>query len=272
MSDVILSIKDLSVTFGKKGTKPAVEKVSYELKRGEVLGVVGESGSGKSVSSLAIMDLLPNTSKVEAKELMLDGKNLLAMSHRERRGLLGNTIAMIFQDALNSLDPVYTIGDQMIEVLRLYEPGKNEQEYFKQAVDLLNQVGIKQPELRMKAYPHELSGGMLQRIGIAMAISAKPKVLIADEPTTALDVLIQNQIIDLLMEIKERHNMSLIFISHNLALVSQIVDRIVVMQSGQVVETGAVKDIFLHPKQPYTINLIKSLPQFARHLSSIDLD
>lgn len=272
MSEVILEVKDLSVTFGKKNQKPTVKNVSYNLERGKILGIVGESGSGKSVTSLAIMDLLGNDVKVDAKELKLDGMDLLKMSHKERRKLLGTTISIIFQDALNSLDPVYTIGDQMVEVLQLYKPGKSYADYWQEAIELLIKVGITHPETRMKNYPHELSGGMLQRVVIAMAISSNPKVLIADEPTTALDVIIQNQIIDLILELQKANNMSLIFISHNLALVSQIVDHIVVMKDGEVVERGTVQEIFTRPKEKYTLNLIKSLPQFANHLEPIELN
>lgn len=270
MSEKALSVKDLSVTFGSgKNQFKAVKNISYDVNHGEILGIVGESGSGKSVSSLAIMGLLGKTAKIEAEHIHVDGLDFKSMSAKERRKYLGKTISIVFQDALNSLDPTYTIGEQLIEALELHNPGQSTAQYKQQAIELLNQVGIKEPESRLKAYPHQLSGGMLQRVMIAIAISSHPKILIADEPTTALDVIIQEQIVQLLLDIQKKNNMTLVFISHNLALISEISDRIIVMRNGEIVETGTVKDIFLHPTQQYTVNLINSLPQFAKNLQPI---
>ncbi|MFC6277206.1 ABC transporter ATP-binding protein [Psittacicella hinzii] len=271
MNKIALAVKNLKVTFGKK-KEPTLKGISYEVEQGQILGVVGESGSGKSISSLAILDLLDKTAKVEAEQIQVDGIDFLALSRKEKRAHLGKTISIIFQDALNALDPTFTIGEQMIETLELHDPGKSNKEYRARAIELLVQVGITEPESRLTAYPHQLSGGQLQRIMIAMVISSNPKVLIADEPTTALDVIIQNQIVELLLEIQHKTKMTLIFISHNLALISEIADKIIVMRRGEIVETGSVADIFLNPQEDYTLALINSLPQFARNLQPIRIN
>lgn len=266
-------VENLSVAFGKKKHRiEVVKNVSYSVEAGKILGIVGESGSGKSVSSLAVMNLLDKNAHVTADKIELAGMNLLDMTSKERHKLLGRNVSMIFQDALNSLDPTYTIGDQMIEALRLYYPSESDEQYRTRALELLEQVGIREAEARLTVYPHQLSGGMLQRIVIAIAISSRPELLICDEPTTALDVIIQNQIVQLLLDIQKKNNMTMIFISHNLALISEIADYIIVMRNGQVVESGTVDDIFLNAKQPYTISLIKSLPQFTKNLQPIEID
>lgn len=272
MSEFALKVKNLTVSFGKgKRQVTVVKNLTYDVKAGEVLGIVGESGSGKSVSSLAIMGLLDKNAAIQADEIEVAGIDFKKLTPKELRQHLGKTISIVFQDALNSLDPSYTIGQQLIEVLELNNPGKSYQDYQLQAIELLNQVGIKQPESRMKSYPHELSGGMLQRIMIAIAISSNPKILIADEPTTALDVIIQDQIVKLLLDIQAKNNMTLIFISHNLGLVSEIASNVIVMRQGEIVERGSVKEIFQNPQQDYTINLINSLPQFTKNLQPIDI-
>lgn len=270
MSNNALTVKNLKVTFGKKTNKPTLKGVSFTAPAGKVLGVVGESGSGKSVTSLAVLDLLGKVAHIEADTIEVDGIDFLNLSVKQKRPYLGKVISYIFQDALNALDPTYTIGQQIIETLQVHEPGKSSKEYHQQAVKLLEEVGIKDPESRLSSYPHQLSGGQLQRIMIGIAISSKPKILIADEPTTALDVIIQKQIVDLLLKIQRDNNMTMIFISHNLALISEIADKIIVMRKGEIVEEGSVDDIFLHPKQDYTRALISSLPQFARNLQPID--
>lgn len=267
---VVVDVRNLCVKFGKKKNQTtAVNKISYQVHQGEILGIVGESGSGKSVSSLAIMGLLPKTANVSADAILVDGVDFQSLSAREHRKHLGKTISIVFQDALNSLDPCYTIGEQMIEVLELHFPEKSRKEHRERAIELLTQVGITNPEARLAAYPHEMSGGMLQRVMIAIAISSNPKILIADEPTTALDVVIQKQIVDLLLKIQKENNMTMIFISHNLALISEIADRVIVMRAGQIVEQGSVNQIFTQPSQEYTIALINSLPQFAQNLRPI---
>lgn len=272
MEKHVLAVKNLQVVFGKKKNPATVKGISYAVEQGKILGIVGESGSGKSISSLAILDLLGKNAHISAEQIEIAGEDWLKLSAKEKRKRLGTTISMIFQDALNSLDPTQTIGQQMIETLEVHEPGNSYQVYRNKCVSLLEQVGIIRPEDRLNSYPHQLSGGQLQRIMIAIAISSKPKILIADEPTTALDVIIQKQIVDLLLQIQRNNNMSMIFISHNLALISEIADHIIVMKDGEIVESGSVADVFLHPQQAYTKRLLNSLPQFATNLQPIKIN
>lgn len=259
----LLSVKNLSVTFGT-GENPfrAVDRLSYEVNPGEVLGIVGESGSGKSVSSLALMGLIDFPGKVKADELVFEGKKLLAMKDKERRKITGDDIAMIFQDPMTALNPCFTVGNQIMEAIAVHQGGSKKERKTK-AIELLRQVGIPAPETRINAYPHQLSGGMSQRVMIAMAIACDPKLLIADEPTTALDVTIQAQIIDLLLELQRKKNMGLILITHDLALVAEAADRVVVMYAGQVVESGPAEQVFHNPNHPYTEALMASLPESA---------
>ncbi|RIY34165.1 hypothetical protein CKF54_01670 [Psittacicella hinzii] len=271
MTNNILSVKNLKVTFGKKTNPPTLKGISFVAPEGKILGVVGESGSGKSITSLAILDILGKSAHIEAEEIKLDGIDFFNLPKKQKRNYLGKTISYIFQDALNALDPTYTIGKQIIETLQVHHPKKSVREYEEMAVELLEQVGITEPRSRLDYYPHQLSGGQLQRIMIGIAISSKPKILIADEPTTALDVIIQKQIVDLLLKIQKENNMTMIFISHNLALISEISDHIIVMSQGEIVEEGSVSDIFLNPQQEYTRALISSLPQFAKNLEPIKL-
>ncbi|MDU8924483.1 dipeptide ABC transporter ATP-binding protein [Pasteurellaceae bacterium LIM206] len=268
----LLNVNRLSVHFGDKNTPfKAVDRVSYEVKQGEVLGIVGESGSGKSVSSLAIMGLIDFPGRVSAQSLSFDGSDLLSLSEKQKRKLVGSEISMIFQDPMTSLNPCYTVGYQIMEALKVHQGGSRKQRR-ERTIELLKQVGIPAPESRLDVYPHQLSGGMSQRVMIAMAIACKPKLLIADEPTTALDVTIQAQIVDLLLSLQKRENMALILITHDLALVAEAAQRIIVMYAGQVVEEGNANEIFKAPRHPYTQALLRSLPEFAQgktHLQSL---
>ena len=265
----LLDVKELSVHFGDKNTPfKAVDRISYQVAQGEVLGIVGESGSGKSVSSLAIMGLIDHPGRVSAESLQFENTNLLTLNNKAKRQLIGADVAMIFQDPMTSLNPAYTVGFQIMEALKTHEGGTKKARKDR-TLELLRLVGIPDPESRMNVYPHQLSGGMSQRVMIAMAIACRPKLLIADEPTTALDVTIQAQIMELLLELQKKECMSLILITHDLALVAEAADRIIVMYAGQIVEEGTAKDIFREPKHPYTQALLRSLPEFAEGKSRL---
>ena len=266
----LLDVKELSVHFGDKNTpfKP-VDRISYQVAQGEVLGIVGESGSGKSVSSLAIMGLIDHPGRVSAESLQFENTNLLTLESKAKRQLIGADVAMIFQDPMTSLNPAYTVGFQIMEALKTHEGGTKKARKDR-TLELLRLVGIPDPESRIDVYPHQLSGGMSQRVMIAMAIACRPKLLIADEPTTALDVTIQAQIMELLLELQKKECMSLILITHDLALVAEAADRIIVMYAGQIVEEGTTKDIFREPKHPYTQALLRSLPEFAEGKSRLE--
>ena len=266
----LLDVKELSVHFGDKNTPfKAVDRISYQVAQGEVLGIVGESGSGKSVSSLAIMGLIDHPGRVSAKSLQFENTNLLTLESKAKRQLIGADVAMIFQDPMTSLNPAYTVGFQIMEALKTHEGGTKKARKDR-TLELLRLVGIPDPESRIDVYPHQLSGGMSQRVMIAMAIACRPKLLIADEPTTALDVTIQAQIMELLLELQKKECMSLILITHDLALVAEAADRIIVMYAGQIVEEGTAKDIFREPKHPYTQALLRSLPEFAEGKSRLE--
>lgn len=258
--DILLEVNDLSISFfNKSGEIQAVRNISYTLRKGEVLGIVGESGSGKSVSSHGILRLTPDTGKVKNGEILFHGKDILKMSKKELQELRGNKIAMIFQDPMTSLDPLFTVEYQLNESLKkhtnLDAAGRRNR-----MIELLTLVGINQPERRVKQYPYEFSGGMRQRVMIAMALSCDPELLIADEPTTALDVTIQAQIIDLLKELKQKLGMAIIFITHDLGVVSDICDKIIVMYAGKIVENGTSRQIFYDKRHPYTEGLLASVP------------
>ncbi|MES2937119.1 MAG: ABC transporter ATP-binding protein [Pseudomonadota bacterium] len=257
----LLEIEDLHVEFPTQGgTMHAVEGVSLTLEEGEVLGIVGESGSGKSVSMMALMGLIAWPGRVRAKALRFAGHDLLGISDRERRRLVGKDMAMIFQEPTTSLNPCFTIGFQLVEALRLHSPlDKNSAR--RRAVELLEQVGIPSPEARLNDYPHQLSGGMNQRVMIAMAISCNPRLLIADEPTTALDVTIQAQILDLLRELQRERGMALVLITHNMGVVSEMAQRVAVMYAGQVMEQQRAEALFTRPQHPYTEALLSALPE-----------
>jgi len=259
----LLTIDKLSVHFGDEGTPfRAVDRISYQVEQGQVVGIVGESGSGKSVSSLAIMGLIDFPGRVMAENLVFNGRDLQKISDGERRQLIGADIAMIFQDPMTSLNPCYTVGFQIMEAIKVHQGG-NRKTRRQRAIDLLTLVGIPAPASRLDVYPHQLSGGMSQRVMIAMAIACRPKLLIADEPTTALDVTIQAQIIELLLDLQQRENMALVLITHDLALVAEAAHHIIVMYAGQVVETGKATEIFRAPRHPYTQALLRALPEFA---------
>ena len=257
----LLNVDKLSVHFGDVGSEfRAVDRISYSVNQGEVVGIVGESGSGKSVSSLAIMGLIDYPGRVMADKLEFNGRDLQRISEKERRQLVGAEVAMIFQDPMTSLNPCFTVGYQIMEAIKVHQGG-NKQTRRQRAIDLLNLVGIPDPASRLDVYPHQLSGGMSQRVMIAMAIACRPKLLIADEPTTALDVTIQAQIIELLLDLQQQENMALVLITHDLALVAEAAHKIIVMYAGQVVETGDAKDIFRAPRHPYTQALLSATPR-----------
>jgi oligopeptide/dipeptide ABC transporter ATP-binding protein len=259
--DALLDVRNLKTHFHvMDGTVPAVDGVSFSLGRGQTLGIVGESGSGKSVTALTIMRLLdiPPAEIVEG-EVWFDGQEILRVPLEQMRKLRGNDMAMIFQEPLTSLNPVFTVGDQIAEQVELHKKVKKK-EAWDRAIESLRLVGIPLPERRVKQYPHEMSGGMRQRVMIAMALSCEPKLLIADEPTTALDVTIQAQILELLKTIQQRTGSALMLITHDLGVVAEMVDNIIVMYAGQIVEQGTVDQVLLTPKDPYTMGLLESIP------------
>lgn len=257
----LLSVNDFEVSFfTHAGEVKAVRGISYELEHGEVMGIVGESGSGKSVSSYGLMGIIPEPGKIINGSIVFDGKEITTMSEKDMTHIRGKEVSMIFQDPMTSLNPVYTVGNQINESLKKHTDLDKRQRKDR-IIELFNLVGINQPEKRMNQYPHEFSGGMRQRVMIAMALACNPKLLIADEPTTALDVTIQAQIIELMKELKDKINMSIIFITHDLGVVSEICDKVAVMYAGNIVESGNIDDIFYHPKHPYTWGLLKSIPK-----------
>ena len=258
---MLLSVKNLSTEFPvKKGIVRAVEDVSFDVDAGEILAIVGESGSGKSVTSLSVMGLLAEPGHVAGGSMEFEGKDLTKLSEKQYRELRGNDMAMIFQEPMTSLNPVYRVGKQITEAIRTHEK-VSKAEAKTRAVDLLRKVGIPSPEARINDYPHQMSGGMRQRVMIAMALACNPKLLIADEPTMALDVTIQAQILDLLRRLRDDTGMAVLLITHDLGVVSETADRVVVMYCGQVVEEADVRELFDHPMHPYTLGLLKSIPR-----------
>jgi oligopeptide/dipeptide ABC transporter ATP-binding protein len=263
MNDPALSVRHLSVDFKTDdGVVHAVDDVSFDLARSETLGIVGESGSGKTVTSLAVLGLLPSTASISG-EAIFAGENLIGRSEKQLQPLRGNRIAMIFQDALAALNPVHRVGDQIVEAIAVHRKD-SEHEMRARAVELLDLVGIPEPRDRAQRYPHEFSGGMRQRAMIAMAIANDPDVLIADEPTTALDVTIQAQVLDVLERIQERTQTAIILITHDLGVVAGVADRVMVMYAGREAELGSVEDVFYRPSHPYTRGLLASLPRLDR--------
>lgn len=254
----------MSTVFGAKKEKiRAIDGVSFYVCRGEMVGIVGESGCGKSVTSQSIMRLYDEKEEVSySGTVRFEGENLMEIPYKEMDKIRGNRIAMIFQDALSSLNPVYTVGNQVVEAICIHQ-NVEKKEAWQKAVEMLTKVGISEPEKRMWQYPHELSGGMRQRVMIAIALCCKPDLLIADEPTTALDVTVQAQIMDLIQQLKEEENMGVILITHDMAVVAENCDRVIVMYLGQMVEEASVTDIFEYPLHPYTIGLIQSIPQMT---------
>jgi len=260
----VLDIQDLKTYFFTyEGVAKAVDGVSYRLAEGEPLGVVGESGCGKSVTALSVLRLIPvPPGKVVGGQILFKGQNLLSLPEDEMRKIRGNRISMIFQEPMTSLNPVFTVGNQIQETFRLHQ-GLSKKDSLEKTVEMLKFVNIPTPEKCVERYPHELSGGMRQRVMIAMALACKPEILIADEPTTALDVTIQAQILDLMTKLKEELGMAIILITHNLGVIAEMVRRVLVMYAGKIVEEAKTKTLFENPRHPYTLGLLKSIPRLG---------
>ena len=271
---VLLDVQGLKTYFHTfKGVVKAVDNVSFSLKEGEILGIVGESGSGKSVTSFSILKLVEDPGVVDADHIMFDGKDLAKISERDMSKIRGKDISMVFQDPMTSLNPLYTIQRQMEEVLILHEPQMNKAQRRERCIELLHAVGIPNPEERLKEYPNQFSGGMRQRVIIAIALATNPKLLIADEPTTALDVTIQAQILNLIRDLQKELNMTVIYITHDLGVVSELCDTVIVMYNGHIVEKAPVADIFREPLHPYTQGLLSAIPRITKErkpLSTIE--
>ncbi|MEN9808941.1 MAG: hypothetical protein RLZZ488_508 [Pseudomonadota bacterium] len=260
----LLEVKNLVTSFKIGGREfNAVDNCSFSVRRGKTLGIVGESGCGKSVTSLSVMRLIPSPpGSIRSGEILFEGRNLLKLSEEEMRTLRGNKISMIFQEPMTSLNPVFTIGDQISEVFRIHR-GKSKKEARELSIEMLRKVRIPSPEQRIDEYPHQLSGGMRQRVMIAIALACEPKLLIADEPTTALDVTIQAQILALMNELQQERDMSTILITHDLGVVAETCDDVVVMYGGQIVERSTAEQLFRQPKHPYTLGLLESIPRLG---------
>lgn len=259
---MLLEVEHLSTEFTtRRGKVRAIRDVSFSIKEGEILALVGESGSGKSVTSLSIMGLLNSNGRVvEGSKIVFDGQNLLELSEHKLQKIRGNSISMIFQEPMTSLNPIFTVGDQILESILLHTK-LSKKEAQEKLIDLLDTVGIPNPQKRIHDYPHQMSGGMRQRIMIAMAMACEPKLLIADEPTTALDVTIQAQILDLIYRMRDKFNISVLLITHDLGVVAEAADRVAVMYCGRIVEEGSTQEILTDPKHPYTLGLLKSIPR-----------
>ena len=264
-AETILEVRDLCVEFKTaEGTVQAVDHLNYTLHKGEKLGIVGESGSGKSVSSLGMMQLIPNPpGKITQGEILYKGQDLVKFSEKEMQKIRGNEISMIFQEPMTSLNPIIKCGKQIAESLTLHR-GMKKKEAMEEAVKLMKAVGIANPEVRAYEYPHQMSGGMRQRVMIAMALACQPQILIADEPTTALDVTIQAQILDLIRYMNETMGTSIIFITHDLGVVSELCETVIVMYTGHIVEQAPAKDLFEDPKHPYTVGLLNAIPRITK--------
>ena len=262
MTEPVLTVEELRCGFHTEGGyQRVVDGVSFSLAAGGTLGLVGESGCGKTVSALALMGLLPRPAGVvESGRILFGGRDLAALTPNELREFRGRQVGMIFQEPMTALNPVHTVGRQLLETLRIYEPRAEQAALRRRAIELLEQVGIPEPAQRLNEYPHQLSGGMRQRVMIAIAISGRPKVLIADEPTTALDVTVQAQILDLLETLQQEHGMAMLFITHDLGVVAELCDDVLVMYAGRVAERGPVRQLFSAPRHPYTQGLIHSVP------------
>ncbi|MDD2605968.1 MAG: ABC transporter ATP-binding protein [Desulfobacteraceae bacterium] len=266
MNNTILRVERLSVSFAtEKGRLTAVEDVSFSLRRGETLGLVGESGCGKSVTALSIMRLLPRPAgRIEAGRIMLENTDLLRLPAADLPGLRGRRIAMIFQEPMTALNPVHRLGQQVAEAVHLHRPELDEKAVGQEVVAMLKQVRIPEPTSRVKAYPHQISGGMRQRVMIAMALAARPDILIADEPTTALDVTIQAQILSLMRDLQAETGTAIIFITHDLGVIAELCHRVAVMYAGRIVESAAVETLFRSPRHPYTQGLLAAIPRLDR--------
>jgi oligopeptide/dipeptide ABC transporter ATP-binding protein len=261
--DVLLSVNNLSTSFDTdEGRVTVLDDISFDLLHGESLGVVGESGCGKSVTALSIMRLLPKPAgRIDKGSIEYEGNDLLSLTISQMHTIRGKKIAMIFQEPMTALNPVHRIGKQLGEVYQIHFPDMTEDEIYAAQLEMLNKVGIPAPEKRLREYPHQLSGGMRQRVMIAMALSCKPDILIADEPTTALDVTTQNQILELMRELQKDINMSIIFITHDLGVIAEMCDRVIVMYAGRIVEQAPVNEIYARPRHPYTKGLLASIPK-----------
>ncbi len=266
----LLEVKDLYTTFKTKhGEVKAVNGVSFDLAPGEIMAIVGESGSGKSVTAMSILQLVARNGKISGGEILFEGEDLVKKSDKEMRSIRGKDISMIFQDPMSCLNPVFTIGWQLDEVLRLHNKGMSKADRTARIIDMLEQVGMSNPEARLKQYPHELSGGMRQRIMIAMSLLLDPKLLIADEPTTALDVTIQAQIMDLIVELAKKMGTAVILITHDLGVVAGVADKVMVMYAGEVVEKADLRDLYYQPAHPYTHGLLGALPRLNMEKNSL---
>ena len=266
--DEILQVNGLKTSFlNSNGETQAVRGVSFTVHKGEALGIVGESGSGKSVTSMSILQLLASTGRIREGEVLFEGKDLTKATRKEMREIRGGKIAMIFQDPMSSLNPLARVGKQVEEMIATHEPNLSKQERQARALELFRLVRIPEPEKRYHSYPHEFSGGMRQRVMIAMALACKPEILIADEPTTALDVTIQDQILKLLRQLQAEMGMSIIFITHDLGVVAELCSRVLVMYGGMVMEEAPIDDIFHRPRHPYTMGLLASIPNIKQDKS-----
>ena len=261
----LLSVRDLVTTFRTEaGVFPAVDCISFDVAAGEALGIVGESGSGKSVTALSILGLLPDPpGRVASGSIRFDGQEMVGLSKKALRGLRGPSIGMIFQEPMTSLNPVFTVGDQIVETIRAHEQ-VSARTARKRAIELLQRVGIATPERRLEDYPHQLSGGMRQRVMIAIALACSPRLLLADEPTTALDVTIQAQLLDLLHDLQRDTRMAVVIITHNMGVIAEFADRVLVMYAGRIAEEGPVDAVFTTPRHPYTVGLLGSTPSLER--------
>jgi len=271
MRKKLLEVKGLQTTFfTDDGQIPAVDDIDFSVHEGEILGIVGESGSGKSVTSLSIMGLIPSPpGKITGGQVLLDGKNLAKLTDKQMQKVRGKDVAMIFQEPMTSLNPLFTIGEQLKEAILIHNPKWSKKKAFARAVDIMKLVGLPRAEELLKDYPHQLSGGMRQRVMIAMALVCDPKVLIADEPTTALDVTIQAQILQLMKDLNKRMNTAVLLITHDLGVVAETCERVIVMYAGQIVEEASIQEIFKTPKHPYTQGLIKSVPDMRYKKDSL---
>jgi len=270
--DTLIDVRELKTYFyTDEGIARAVDGVSWSVPRGRTLALVGESGCGKSVTALSIMRLVPvPPGRIVGGQVLFDGKDLLAASEKEMRHIRGNRIAMIFQEPMTSLNPVYTIGNQIVEAIELHQKLRG-QKAWDLAIEMLGQVGIPAPQQRVREYPHQMSGGMRQRVMIAMALSCHPSLLIADEPTTALDVTIQAQILDLLRSLQARHHMSILLITHDLGVVAEMADQVCVMYASRIVERAAARELFANPLHPYTQGLFRSIPRLGQTKERLDV-
>ena len=268
-SEYLLEVKDLHTSFfTDSGEVKAVNGVSFTLKPGEIMGIVGESGSGKSVTAYSVMRILADTGRITGGQVLYRGEDLATYDNKKMAGFRGKCCSIIFQDPMTSLNPVFTVGSQIMEAIRLHT-NKSKAEVKARAIEMLELVGVNEPAKRINQYPHELSGGMRQRVMIAMALACEPDILIADEPTTALDVTIQAQILDLLREIQMKLGTATILVSHDLGVVARVADRVAVMYAGKIVEIGTAEEVYYDPRHPYTWGLMRSLPAFANGKESL---